>query len=450
MAERGTPGKTEGAEGSRGAYDPESRAVQQALVLAFTAYMTSGKIGSPKAIEEQSWVPTEDLLKDPQITGVIGEWTRVWGPGVFQAAGSRMAVNTCVVFYSATQREYVVAVSGTNPLSIYDWLFLDLNVGAQCAWHPQFKQCGNVSAGPFMGYRDILRIQYLDDPDKPYSPRSNPKRSLIQFLVDEAIKPSSPEVTKITVVGHSLGGALAPLLALHLRESVELQARRKDRRFDVHCIAFAGPTCGNEQFSQYFNKALGDNVILVTNERDIVPNAFEEHRMDRMASIYQAPPAGIPCFKFMQGFLAGTKLYYWNKGYTHVRCAVHDWFEPTGLTYTDPVFQRPNSTGAFMFEVARQHTVAYFHHCGCPSVLDVIARRMPLFRETLNCDPYGQFMFSGVLAGLQAAAQAFVTIFWDVVCKSIKEIAYVERECCIEDDHDHDHEHHHDHSSSSS
>ncbi|KAI0530766.1 hypothetical protein KFK09_000314 [Dendrobium nobile] len=68
---------------------------------------------------------------------------------------------------------------------------------------------------------------------------------------------------QITVVGHSMGGAMAAFCALDLKVNYGAQ--------DVQLMTFGQPRIGNSVFSSYFKTYLPD-AIRVTNGHDIVPH----------------------------------------------------------------------------------------------------------------------------------------------------------------------------------
>ena len=85
--------------------------------------------------------------------GDIGDWTRVWGPAVFQAPGSSSPDNVMYVAGSSTTPpQYVVAIAGTNFNSVFDILIEDAFVGKQVAWEYGNPPSGaSIAAGTFTG-----------------------------------------------------------------------------------------------------------------------------------------------------------------------------------------------------------------------------------------------------------------------------------------------------------
>ena len=101
---------------------------------------------------------------------------------------------------------------------------------------------------------------------------------------------------RVTVTGHSKGGALAPTLALWLKETQT--ARGDNRGWDdsgqatIRCVTFAGPTPGNAAFAKRIESALPDH-HRIANDRDIVTHAWEKGQLAALGQLY---PAGKALF----------------------------------------------------------------------------------------------------------------------------------------------------------
>src|SRR5690349_2063987 len=71
----------------------------------------------------------KNALSDTIIQGCIGNWQLVWGPVVFSNnpnAATVVADNTMMLLYNPspdgqTQDQFVVAIAGTNAVSMYGW-----------------------------------------------------------------------------------------------------------------------------------------------------------------------------------------------------------------------------------------------------------------------------------------------------------------------------------------
>ena len=148
-----------------------------------------------------------------------------------------------------------------------------------------------------------------------------------------------PPDAKITVTGHSLGGTLAPVLALHLSETFPART--------IEAVSFAGMTPGNGPFADLFGpgSALEGRVRRVFNTLDTVAygwdKVFETH------TFYQPAPKGGVLVSAML-LASAARLALGGYGYTAVG-------EPIPLEGV----LRPVAIGcdlvAYVFENLHQH-----------------------------------------------------------------------------------------------
>jgi hypothetical protein len=149
---------------------------------------------------------------------------------------------------------------------------------------------------------------------------------------------------RVTVTGHSKGGALAPTLALWLKETQT--ARGDNRGWDdsgqatIRCVTFAGPTPGNAAFAKRIESALPDH-HRIANDRDIVTHAWEKAQLAALGPLY---PAGKALFDEAARDLAGLD-------YLHAKANV-------------PPFSGQPLHKDFLLEVIHQHLDAYLIQFG--------------------------------------------------------------------------------------
>ena len=156
--------------------------------------------------------------------------------------------------------------------------------------------------------------------------------TLLQFL-DRVVEPRA----RLTVVGHSKGGALALAAALWLAE-----AWAPAKRAVVDCFAFAGPTPGDAAFAKRYDAALGSRTRCIVNRRDVVPQAWSVKTLGGVGSLY--PPLSLAA-----GGLSASveKLAYAHVGGTHVE------------------FERPQTESRTMVDdLIHQHMNAYLEEAG--------------------------------------------------------------------------------------
>lgn len=84
----------------------------------------------------------------------------------------------------------------------------------------------------------------------------------IQDRIHEAVEQFKPK--RLTITGHSLGGALATLAAIDF-------ALTEVGRFDIELYTFGAPRVGNKQFQELYNKHI-PKAFRFVNGLDIVPS----------------------------------------------------------------------------------------------------------------------------------------------------------------------------------
>ncbi|CAO3418235.1 lipase family protein [Azospirillum doebereinerae] len=245
------------------------------------------------------------------VTDLLGDWSVVWGPVVYQSDKSNTADNVVYVAQStvtfpdnSTKNTYVVAIAGTAAESTFDW---DDEDGL-----------GGTSGSAITGV--VSWTDFLDSPtttttanpasDAPYiSLGTATGVSTLLQLTDATTKDTlSAFLAKagadvLVVTGHSLGGALSATLGLYL-----VQSNATPNIPTTYVYPTAGASPGNdvfatEEFSTHLPAAIGSlpwqswNVD-IWNTNDIVPQAWSIAAQDstirtlnNVNGIYQNNPA---------------------------------------------------------------------------------------------------------------------------------------------------------------
>ena len=126
------------------------------LALAALTYRGFGH-HSEAAVDKalRPWLPQLDAEG-------LGKWDLVWGPATFRAPTS--LVDDAMVYVvkqdnpSGERPRYAVAVRGTNPISVFDWVFGDLWVRLQMDWPAATASQAQISASTALG---LAIIQHL-------------------------------------------------------------------------------------------------------------------------------------------------------------------------------------------------------------------------------------------------------------------------------------------------
>ena len=207
------------------------------------------------------------------LNGSSVDWKIVWGPAIYTySSATKQDSGMFVMQQISNPTNYVLAIRGTNAKALEDWIWDDFDVIAMKDWPGQ--DGAKISQATHNGIHLLLN-KLIPDCGLP-----GEGQSIAEFL--ESI--SSRPIT-ISFTGHSLGGALAPTLALLFKEQQDQWD--SNCHAAIHCTAFAGATAGNAQFAEYSNSLFKDNPIRrIHDVNDVVPHAWNKHSMEQIATLY--------------------------------------------------------------------------------------------------------------------------------------------------------------------
>jgi hypothetical protein len=304
--------------------------------------------------------------------GTIGTWNVVWGPSVVQQPiGTGYAMNTMYVAQNATTpSRYAIAIAGTNPRSILDWIIEDGFVEWQVPWIYALLEepSARIALGTAVGLSILQNM-------KPSSSVPGGGSTLVDFL---ATITNSP--VEIATVGHSLGGALAPTVALWLADTQGFLSHwDRDKNATLSSLPTAGPTAGNDTFAAYSGKKLGARLTPFYNTLDVVPHAWQPSMLQEIPSLYVP---NIPVLSVVTGLVDAASALSAKGDYTTL----------PGLTPLAGQFKEVSGVfdlDRFLREVAYQHTTAYdgwfnFNPDWLPVVRPVAAGPTPALIEVLS------------------------------------------------------------------
>lgn len=236
-------------------------------------------------------------------------------------------------------------------------LFIDALQDFDVTLTAPFPDGGRVAQGAWDAFLMVTEATYVPAGGGPLE-----GTTLLQAL-GRLVDGSAPGTTPtIYVTGHSLGGAIATTVGLHLRR----QQWSRPVVFQVY--PFAGPTAGDADFARAFDVAFpgtsrsADSSWRVVNAWDVVPDAWQS--LETVASTFYPPPgpaATLAVKLLIQGIeaLANGNRYVQpgNAVVLNRDYAVHDSanVQPT--------------TQAFLGQVAYQHaTNTYLDLLGAPTL----------------------------------------------------------------------------------
>jgi hypothetical protein len=249
---------------------------QQMAALAFISYLGEDVTGSDDDVERKLYPCLQSELARQPITQ--GRWALAWGPAVYKFAIGDLDDNMMYVVRDQENAGHLaIAVRGTNAKSILDWLVEDFDVDDQVSWdYGNPPEEAKISKGTSEGLKILQTMTAASGPV--------PDQILSEFLAGEVKNNPSPKL-EIDVVGHSLGGALAPALALWLADTQSTWDPAGKAEIGVY--ALAGPTPGNTEFASYYASRIGERTDRIHNPYDIVPLAWNDQTMKTMADLYE-------------------------------------------------------------------------------------------------------------------------------------------------------------------
>lgn len=229
-----------------------------------------------------------DLQSDINaIKSDIGNWLVVWGPSYsYPDSDTSKPVDNAMFVAQALDKNdnplplYVVAIAGTNKSSVYDWFSEDLDMTPiNWPYVPTPPQTMQVTTGDNLGLSTLLALTS--------DTATAPSVTLQQFLASLQNK----NTISLWFTGHSLGGALAPLMTLALMDPNSTLNTSNNVSLNewasVSLLATAGPSIGDSNFVSYFQSTLGTTgsaSSFIWNANDIVPHAWNEATLMQLTS----------------------------------------------------------------------------------------------------------------------------------------------------------------------
>ncbi len=251
--------------------------------LSYTGAMMIKWLHTEKNEHEKMYAKMQrnlEVISEFPQCGNIADWEIVWGPAAYTLPYAILQDNMMFVArQKSTPERYIIAVRGTNPAALWDWVSEDLIVAEKVAWsNPQAGAAGaKISRSAELGL-DTLLNKMVPVGDTPGS-----GLTLEQFL-EQAYANGNND---FYFTGHSLGGTLAPILALKMQEDLEASPYASKGNA-IASITYAGPTAGNREFADYFNEKMKDRAERIYCQLDLVPHVWQTDEMEKLPGLYSS------------------------------------------------------------------------------------------------------------------------------------------------------------------
>ena len=294
----------------------------------------------------------------PVLRAASGEvdWRVVWGPAIYSFELSTYQDNAMFVVERISRpSEYLVVIRGTNGIALLDWIEEDLRVFHKVDW--EVPGGIEVHGRPQISKATQIGLNALLNKLRVGEGLPGAGQDLGTFLTGVADSGS----VDIRFTGHSLGGALAPTLALWFRQCQGLQ-RGWDpaSNASISTISFAGPSAGNVAFAELSDALLGDRCERIHNTLDIVPLGWDTATLSTLPALYLA--GGITMNLVEKAFL-GLLLE-----------SLHDYRQIERSKAATWAVQPGSAYDGFFKQAETQHFDAYPILLGLPELTGLIQR----------------------------------------------------------------------------
>jgi hypothetical protein len=260
--------------------------VQQSLMLSLISYV-GGELTGESIAAELLGSLSQLMSRSPTLDG---QWEIVWGPAVYVLEGRKTAANMMYGVQSTKDRSlFAVVIRGTNSAAPYDVLE-DVQVKTLFPWTwgaPPPPLAPQISFGVASGLHILVGIN-------AGAGVPGAGTSLVQFLSGVVASQAKPQ---IVVTGQSLGGALAPTLALWLENNKASWDPAGGAV--VSTISYAGFSAGNKDFATWSDQCIGPRTQRVQNSLDMVPYTWSEAQIPEIPGLYGPDMPGKPLAEVM-------------------------------------------------------------------------------------------------------------------------------------------------------
>lgn len=314
---------------------------RQQAVFALSLFSTpSGHIGLD--LESRVYVALQQALANAAPT--IGRWQVVWGPAIYQIPAGWLAANEMYVARSVDDpTQYVIAIAGTNFSSKFDWDVEDFLVDVQLPWvYAPDSPDSKISLGIATGLSILQNIQ-------PSGDRPGAGASLTDFL-----KTITGRAVRMVVTGHSLGGALAPTLALWLADTQGLAGHwDPSSHAAIETMPTAGFPAGNGAFAAHSDDRLGAAVARFNNSLDAIPRWWNEATLAQIPTLFEPD---IPASDTIRDLVRKASVAAKDGDYTPIDASA----PPLPGEVDRTLITKQSDADNFFAQAGYQHLSAYF------------------------------------------------------------------------------------------
>lgn len=210
--------------------------------------------------------------------GELGFTDVPWGPVAYRKRGILLTDSLMYLLREPSEGEEIrltLVIRGTNPGSLSSWIFQDLSVNGLVPW---------TRKSPASPHRDAWISMATDTALEIHASLEWKGQTLLAWLL-RLLRNEGNAPVRLSVTGHSLGGLMAGVFALYLKEALEAEKLGDRVRFTIH--ALAGPTAGNRAFAAALDQSFPDNLRSYENPLDIAPLTWAERNLsERIPSLY--------------------------------------------------------------------------------------------------------------------------------------------------------------------
>lgn len=270
--------------------------------LCWIVDINSGMQGTPQVLQQHADSCVNAVLTNDTVKTLLGTWEVVWGPVAYthdpSDGDSCLTDNTMMLVKGKDPSDnsktlYVLAIAGTNSVSVFDWVSEDFAAQSMVQWpplppagsnnlayfasapqqsNPSVTNQGNyISTGISTGINNLFNNM-----------TDGANGTLIEYLKNNVGNASG--TIELAVTGHSLGGGLSPVVALALKDNQAYW--NPGNNFNITTYPYAGQSPGNKNFATYLGQKFSSNFYGKYNVLDVVPHGFDPAMMPEIPDLY--------------------------------------------------------------------------------------------------------------------------------------------------------------------